>query len=263
MGRIEAKKDTAHQCWARLRLESGEKILISVAQSGVKIFKLKWGGLVPGVTLWASRSLVEVGEKFFDSDKPFQRPLDSIIDRLMDCRSAADVCAHLSETNSGLQKDPSVQAKARTPLGAEADSRSEMDWDARSRILNDYGDHLQRDPVAGTICDVKRLPHPKETILLAICEQIAVEDNPERMVGLVMSAPMLADYQEGVGDEPLWGIGIDPGEGAKLDPLELAKLVANSPNRQRYEAFRPLVEADYARIMSVVYEMKEQRDKSK
>lgn len=96
MGTIEAKRDTATQCWARLRLDSGEKVLISVAQTGVKIFKLKWGGLLPGPTLWASRSIVEVGEKFFDRDRPLQSPLDSIIDRVIDCPSTAELCADLS-----------------------------------------------------------------------------------------------------------------------------------------------------------------------
>lgn len=96
MGEVLAKKDTPHQCWARLKLDNGDQIMISVAQSGVKIFKMKWAGLLPGATLWASRSLVEVGEKFFDPDRPLQRPLDSIIDRLIDCSSAAELCARLS-----------------------------------------------------------------------------------------------------------------------------------------------------------------------
>lgn len=100
MGKVEAKTDTPQQCWARLRLESGEKVLISVAQVGVKIFRLKWGGLVPGPTLWASRSLVDVHETFFDHEKPLQTPLDSIINKIIDCRSAAEVCARLSRNSS-------------------------------------------------------------------------------------------------------------------------------------------------------------------
>jgi hypothetical protein len=96
MGELLAKKDTPRQCWARVRLENGDQIMISVAQTGVKIFKMKWGGLLPGATLWASRSLVEVGEKFFPEDEPLKRPLDAIIDQLVDCGSAAEVCVRLS-----------------------------------------------------------------------------------------------------------------------------------------------------------------------
>lgn len=96
MGAVVAKKDTPHQCWARLRLGNGDLILISVARSGVKIFKLKWWGLVPSATLWSSSTIAEVGEKFFDREKAFQRPLDSIISRLVDCHSAAEVVTRVA-----------------------------------------------------------------------------------------------------------------------------------------------------------------------
>ena len=95
MGVIKAKKDEDGMCWARLRLESKERILVSLAQTGVKIFKLKWGFL-PTTTLWASRSIVEVGEMFFDPDKPFQRPFDPVVERVIVCGSAAEVCAVLT-----------------------------------------------------------------------------------------------------------------------------------------------------------------------
>lgn len=36
MGEIVAKEDTPRQCFARLRLENGDEIMISLAQSGVK-----------------------------------------------------------------------------------------------------------------------------------------------------------------------------------------------------------------------------------
>jgi hypothetical protein len=101
MGEIVAKRDTLHQCWARLRLENGDLILISVAQSGVKIIKLKWGGIIPAATLWKSSNLAEVAEKFVDINNPFQRPLDLIICKLIDCRSAAHVVAKLVSSDFG------------------------------------------------------------------------------------------------------------------------------------------------------------------
>jgi hypothetical protein len=96
MGSIVVKKDNGWQCFARLKLDSGEQIMISVAQSGVKIFKMKWAGLFPAATLWESKTIVEVAEKFFDSEKPLQRPLDSMIDKLIDSRSAAEVVVRLT-----------------------------------------------------------------------------------------------------------------------------------------------------------------------
>ena len=74
--------------------------MISVAQSGVKVSKMKWAGMIPAATLWASGTIAEVGEKFFDEEKPFQRPLASIIDKLIDCRSAAHVVVTLSQANN-------------------------------------------------------------------------------------------------------------------------------------------------------------------
>lgn len=95
MGEIIVKKDMPLQCFARLRLDNGDQIMISVANSGVKVFKMKWAGIFPSTTLWKSDSMVEVAEKFFDEQRPFQRPLDSIISKLIDCRSAAEVVVRL------------------------------------------------------------------------------------------------------------------------------------------------------------------------
>jgi hypothetical protein len=65
--------------------------MISVAQSGVKVFKMKWAGMFPATRLWASDTVVETVKQFFDETKPQQRPLDSMIEKLIDCRSAAEV----------------------------------------------------------------------------------------------------------------------------------------------------------------------------
>lgn len=264
MGKVEAKRDTAHQCWARVRLDSGEKVLISVAQSGVKILMLKWGGLVPGATLWASDNLVEVGEKFFDPVGPLERPLDSIIEKLIDCRSSAEVCARLS--NSRSAPAPVAESTHAEPHA------SSMHPDVRTKILSDFGKHLQSDHAAGSICDVKRLPHPKETILRAVCEQILVEADEERLfVGLVASAQHLADYQEGVGEERLWPGGFDPSmlNSPNLEELDtfqqatrLAK-AASDGNGERYEAFKLSVDRDLGRILSAVDAAKGQRDRRK
>lgn len=95
MGEIIVKKDTPLQCFARLKLENGDQIMISVAQSGVKVFKMKWAGLVPSATLWTSSSIAEIAKQFFDEREPLQRPLDSMISKLISCRSAAEVVARL------------------------------------------------------------------------------------------------------------------------------------------------------------------------
>ena len=103
MGKVIVKKDTPQQCFARLRLANGDQIMISVAQSGVKVFKMKWAGLLPGATLWASSSIAEVAKKFVNEEKPLQRPLDSIIEKLINCRSAAHVVVKLAGAYATLE----------------------------------------------------------------------------------------------------------------------------------------------------------------
>ena len=95
MGRVLIKKDTRY--YARLQLKNGDEVMISVAQSGVKVWKMKWAGLLPVAVLWASRSPLDVVETFLDPDKPTLRPLDSIIAKLIDCESAAALVAELSK----------------------------------------------------------------------------------------------------------------------------------------------------------------------
>lgn len=73
--------------------------MISIARSGVKVHKMKWAGLVPSATLWESKTIAEVAEKFYDPQKPEQRPLDSIIDKLIECQSAAEVVVVLTRAN--------------------------------------------------------------------------------------------------------------------------------------------------------------------
>ncbi len=102
MGEIVRKRDTGAQCWAQLRLENGDRILISVAEPGVQIFKLKWGGLIPGAKLWASDNLVQLGRVFFDPPRPSKRPLDCIIDALINCRSAAEVCSRIHDLDARI-----------------------------------------------------------------------------------------------------------------------------------------------------------------
>jgi hypothetical protein len=70
MGLVVVKRDTGRQCWARLKLENGDQVMISVAQSGVKVSKMKWAGMIPAATLWESHSITELAKEFFNEQKP-------------------------------------------------------------------------------------------------------------------------------------------------------------------------------------------------
>jgi len=96
MGKVIVKKDTPHQCFARLELNNGDQVMISVVPAEVKVIKMNWAGMLPGPTLWKSGSGAEIAQKFFDETKLPQRLIDAVIDSVIDCRSAADVAVRLS-----------------------------------------------------------------------------------------------------------------------------------------------------------------------
>ena len=69
MGKVIVKRDTPQQCFARLELNNGDQVMISVAEAEVKVTKMNWAGMLPGPTLWQSGSGAEIAQKFFDETK--------------------------------------------------------------------------------------------------------------------------------------------------------------------------------------------------
>jgi hypothetical protein len=96
MGKVIVKKETPHQSFARLELNNGDQVMVSVAPAEVKVTQMKWAGMLPGPTLWKSGSVAEIAEKFFDETTLPQRPIEAVIDKIIDCRSAAEVVVRLS-----------------------------------------------------------------------------------------------------------------------------------------------------------------------
>lgn len=97
MGVVLAKRDTRRQCWARLKLTNGDRILISIAKSGVCIFKLMLFGALPYRTLWSAEDPLEIDEKFPPAGGS-ERLLDWITEKVIDCQSAEGVRLLLAET---------------------------------------------------------------------------------------------------------------------------------------------------------------------
>jgi len=48
MGKVIVKRDTPQQCFARLELNNGDQVMISVAEAEVKVTKMNWAGMLPG-----------------------------------------------------------------------------------------------------------------------------------------------------------------------------------------------------------------------
>jgi hypothetical protein len=149
MGKVIVKKDEPHQCFARLELSNGDQVMISVAQGEVKVVRMKWAGMLPGPTLWQSGNVAEIAEKFFDGTKLPQRPIEAVIDKVIDCRSADEVAVRLS---------------------AKPDD-----------VLSQYVAALEKggDRV---IRDISELPHPKDMIKSALRHYLKVSRANQKAV---------------------------------------------------------------------------------
>lgn len=173
MGKVIVKRDEPHQCFARLELSNGDQVMVSVAHGEVKVTKMKWAGMLPGPTLWKSGSVAEIAEKFFDGAKLPQSPIEAVIDKIIDCRSADDVGARLS---------------------AEPD-----------HVLSQYVAALEK---GGTriIRDISELPYPKDMIKSALrhylkvnkADQNAVDALEVAYVSLSHFQPLTAEERHAV-----------------------------------------------------------------
>lgn len=79
--------------FCQIKLDSKERILISIAQEGIAIIKLKLGGIIPGkrIANWNITEIHEVINNFVDTSEPFLHPLDAIVRKILQCKSIKDI----------------------------------------------------------------------------------------------------------------------------------------------------------------------------
>jgi hypothetical protein len=131
----------------------------------------------------------------------------------------------------GTSKE-AVPAPAQAPVG---------------KIINDYGALMERrHPRSTRIEDVSVLPHPKEVILDALLSQIGSGQSKHMDDMLRVGAIYLAQYQSGIGDEPLENPGMTRGKLPRAAGLD--EMRAEAKKRERFEQFNRLVESDLRRI---------------
>jgi len=124
----------------------------------------------------------------------------------------------------------------------------------RKDVIGDFGAFLEQRPNLPTrIEDVTVLPHPKEEILDALMLEIA-RGHPNMNEWLEVSATFLAQYQPGVGKEPLDMLGADFSALPETHDLEelrkqaIKMVVSEEKTRGRFEEFNKLVQQDLQRI---------------
>lgn len=133
------------------------------------------------------------------------------------------------------------------------------------RTIKDYGALVERSPPSPLrIEDVSKLPHPKETILTAVCLVLAtIGDDDEFASSLKRGALGLAQYQPDVGDEPLHFFGFDLTEEPDLPPEEAIEQIASNPTEDRYKRFNALVEKDIERIQKILIQVEVVRGRTR
>jgi hypothetical protein len=98
---ITYKNASADGCYCQIQLDSGERVLISIAQSGIALFQLDVHGLTAIATLaeWSTGEIPEVIQLFADLAIPEKPPLDAIRDRLLQCSSILQLMELISPTS--------------------------------------------------------------------------------------------------------------------------------------------------------------------
>lgn len=128
------------------------------------------------------------------------------------------------------------------------------------QIIEDFAERVQYFPSAGIrFFDISCLPHPKSIILAAFALEIVEEPDAERKSDPMTLVSALADYQEGVGQEPLHPLGLDINvlkDVCDATSVETyATLVGSDKMKERqehYKQIRVLVDQERAMYMEML-----------
>lgn len=105
---ITYKNEGAKGVFCQLKMENGERILISMTQKDTKILKLGLMGLVPMSTVWESSDIKEMIRIFANPTNPEQQPLDAIIEKLIECKSIDEVKSRIINERPIEQKSEKI-----------------------------------------------------------------------------------------------------------------------------------------------------------
>jgi len=208
--------------------------------------------------------------------------LRSFFNAILHCHSASDVCKTLNEAIEIAEQKAGCPLKelsmydfpswAHPPSSTITENRraskatsptdqngatdsTRLSATLRQKIINDYGALIERRPPIPTrIEDIAALPHPKEQILDALLMEI-VRGHSEHIDNMMrVGAINLAQYQAGVGDDPLEMLGVDITKLPDTHDLGAVKAQmkliseAGSKTRKRFDEFNTLVTEDMKRI---------------
>ena len=91
MGEIVRERNSGSQCFSTVRLDSGDIVMVSIAGTEGKIFRMAANGTIPAETLWQEDDVNSLPQVFYDPASPNKHPLELIRDVVLMCRDVADV----------------------------------------------------------------------------------------------------------------------------------------------------------------------------
>ena len=121
MSEVVRYSNTKLTCYCQIKLDSGERILISIATAPkpcVKVIKLIWHGMLPTQTIWEYNPTMAGGYdayvrnmmQMFQASEP-KHPLDIIRDRLLLCKSISEAQKYLLDAESRIRKDETIDTE--------------------------------------------------------------------------------------------------------------------------------------------------------
>lgn len=115
-------------------------------------------------------------------------------------------------------------------LADRRQSHSIQSGNEAERIVQAYGEFLETNaPTPGTVADISKLPFPKEKIKQALLYAIKTSDDSELVSAMKTTYILLADWQEGVGNED---IGLDS---SKIDMSKDIQNVAGDIKKMMHD----------------------------
>jgi hypothetical protein len=124
--RFETYRNDLTRRFCQVRLDSGERVLVSGAQGTVKLVRVALGGLLPIGTIATLDSAHSAqlarffGPMLADSSYPFQHPLDMMAMMVAGMPSISDLKAFLA-------RDPETQQRV-VSSAVEGSKRAQAEW---------------------------------------------------------------------------------------------------------------------------------------
>jgi hypothetical protein len=222
-------------CGANVRFENGEPCMLSIAQSGVRVKKSRFG-LIGAVLYDEKNAYINAQrtgalaylfpEKLFP-DGISNPSLRAFFNAILYCYNTAEVCAtlnravELAEKRAGCKFDEIPVSGF--PQWAHPSNEKPKASKTVDEVLSEYGSLLERYPIS--IMDVAMLPIPKKQMKVLLKALYAKATTAQMKNHIEAGFMFLSHFQEGVGTTPVDGRVVSPGQSPEAIRAKLEKWI--------------------------------------